>query len=266
MTQRLPPGSGSGAGEAWLGGVGDRILVFEDRAAEATALAHHLDAAGLTARTSVLPGEVFESSATAGRIGLALVALTPGRPDIALDLAVRLRACGIPWVFVGRADGEVLDRLLATHPHGLLCTPFSGEQFSATVRVALARGAREAQLRRQVERTVERAEAGEARAARFEDRLRKIAEELAPFTSGTAGGTAPPLPLPWRTILSRRELEVLRAFTNTGQVDLVARALGLAVSTVRNHLKAIYRKMGVHSQSELIQAVRALAASNAPGR
>ncbi|MCA9702098.1 MAG: helix-turn-helix transcriptional regulator [Myxococcales bacterium] len=52
--------------------------------------------------------------------------------------------------------------------------------------------------------------------------------------------------------LSTREREVLLAFRRCLCVMDVADELHISVHTVKNHLKAIYRKLEVHSQIELI--------------
>lgn len=52
--------------------------------------------------------------------------------------------------------------------------------------------------------------------------------------------------------LSTREREVLVAFRRCLCVTDVADELHISVHTVKNHLKAIYRKLQVHSQLELL--------------
>ncbi len=52
--------------------------------------------------------------------------------------------------------------------------------------------------------------------------------------------------------LTGREVEVVQAFMVHGRVDKVARALSISAHTVRNHLKAVYSKLGVKSQAELV--------------
>jgi DNA-binding NarL/FixJ family response regulator len=52
--------------------------------------------------------------------------------------------------------------------------------------------------------------------------------------------------------LSQREREILRAVSAGQRVASIARLLGISPHTVRNHLKAIFRKVGVHSQLELL--------------
>jgi hypothetical protein len=80
------------------------------------------------------------------------------------------------------------------------------------------------------------AESPEQRAARLEDHLWRIALEIA-----AAGiGDAPASGEMWWSDPALRELPT------------IARDLFLSQSTVRNHLSAIYRRLGVHSQAELL--------------
>jgi DNA-binding CsgD family transcriptional regulator len=51
---------------------------------------------------------------------------------------------------------------------------------------------------------------------------------------------------------SARQSEILTRLLRGEQVQDIAHALCLSPSTVRNHLTAIYRKLGVHSQAELL--------------
>jgi DNA-binding CsgD family transcriptional regulator/PAS domain-containing protein len=52
--------------------------------------------------------------------------------------------------------------------------------------------------------------------------------------------------------VSVRQLEIMRRLVAGERVPTIARALNLANSTVRNHLAAIYRRVDVHSQAELL--------------
>jgi FixJ family two-component response regulator len=54
-------------------------------------------------------------------------------------------------------------------------------------------------------------------------------------------------------ILSRREREILSMIGQGESTSSVATQLGISVSTVRNHLKSIYRKVGVSSQVSLVR-------------
>jgi DNA-binding NarL/FixJ family response regulator len=56
--------------------------------------------------------------------------------------------------------------------------------------------------------------------------------------------------------LSTREREVLARLLDGERVASIAADLFVSQSTVRNHLSSIFRKVGVHSQSELIRQLR----------
>jgi two-component system response regulator DesR len=53
--------------------------------------------------------------------------------------------------------------------------------------------------------------------------------------------------------LSEREVEILRLAERGLRNPQIAQALHLSPGTVRNHLSAIYRKLGVHSRHEALQ-------------
>jgi len=55
------------------------------------------------------------------------------------------------------------------------------------------------------------------------------------------------------SMLSRREREILAMIAKGESTGTVATRLGISVSTVRNHLKSIYRKVGVTSQVSLVR-------------
>jgi DNA-binding CsgD family transcriptional regulator len=58
--------------------------------------------------------------------------------------------------------------------------------------------------------------------------------------------------------LSTREWKVLQEILAGHRVPMIASRLSLSPHTVRNHLKAVFRKLDVHSQSELIERYRAI--------
>jgi PAS domain S-box-containing protein len=61
--------------------------------------------------------------------------------------------------------------------------------------------------------------------------------------------------------LSGREREVLALLVAGDRVPDIAKTLHISPHTVRNHLKSVFRKLGVGSQSELIQRIRSLGSS-----
>jgi DNA-binding CsgD family transcriptional regulator len=69
-------------------------------------------------------------------------------------------------------------------------------------------------------------------------------QDLGPMSAGT-------MP-PWTGALTKREEDVLWLLLDGRRVSSIARSLYLSEHTVRNHLKAIFRKLGAHSQTELL--------------
>ena len=57
--------------------------------------------------------------------------------------------------------------------------------------------------------------------------------------------------------LSRREREILALIARGQNAIAVAATLEISVSTVRNHLKSVYRKIGVTSQVALVRKLLA---------
>jgi len=53
-------------------------------------------------------------------------------------------------------------------------------------------------------------------------------------------------------VLSAGEARVVRLLLSGFRVPLIARQLYLSPGTIRNQLGSVYRKLGVHSQQELI--------------
>jgi DNA-binding CsgD family transcriptional regulator len=66
-------------------------------------------------------------------------------------------------------------------------------------------------------------------------------------------------PVRWPDSLTRRERDVLALLLDGRRVSSIARTLYLSEHTVRNHLKAIFRKLGAHSQTELLDRLRPIA-------
>lgn len=58
-----------------------------------------------------------------------------------------------------------------------------------------------------------------------------------------------------RRDLTPREWQILRQLMRGGRVPAIAKVLEISPHTVRNHLKSIFRKFGVKSQKELLEAL-----------
>lgn len=72
-------------------------------------------------------------------------------------------------------------------------------------------------------------------------------EPQSPFTR-----KGPPFAAAGAAVLSERELAIVRLLAGGHAVGSIARLLDLSAYTVRNHLKACYRKLGLHSQIEVV--------------
>jgi DNA-binding NarL/FixJ family response regulator len=59
-----------------------------------------------------------------------------------------------------------------------------------------------------------------------------------------------------KQVLTERELDVLRLANRGLPNPQIAQALHISPGTVRNHLSAVYRKLGVHSRYEALQIAR----------
>jgi DNA-binding CsgD family transcriptional regulator len=101
------------------------------------------------------------------------------------------------------------------------------------------------------------------RLAALEHRLWRIALELRAAGIVQQVRHMPDLSgLPRINELSARQLEVLTRLLDGERVPNIATEMFISPSTVRNHLAAIYRKVGVHSQAELLAYVRNLNEAN----
>jgi DNA-binding NarL/FixJ family response regulator len=97
-----------------------------------------------------------------------------------------------------------------------------------------------------------------ARAPQMEQALYKITnalEEAGILTRPYTSLLQPDAPEELRN-LSSREREVLHSLLAGQRVPTIARSFYLSPHTVRNHLKSIFRKLGVRSQTELLERLR----------
>jgi DNA-binding CsgD family transcriptional regulator len=88
------------------------------------------------------------------------------------------------------------------------------------------------------------------RVARLEEQLARI-RQVVQATDGNGATDAVDL-----SDLTTRQREIVERLLGGHRVDAIARDLYVSPSTVRNHLSAIFEKLGVASQSELIELLR----------
>jgi len=95
------------------------------------------------------------------------------------------------------------------------------------------------------------------RVAELELRLRRISEEVrAAGVLEHVHTLRPHVDHPELSELTTRQWEILSLLVQGMRVPSIAGQLYLSPSTVRNHLATIFRKFGVHSQSELLDLLR----------
>jgi DNA-binding CsgD family transcriptional regulator/PAS domain-containing protein len=96
------------------------------------------------------------------------------------------------------------------------------------------------------------------RTLELERHLGRIAREVAASGVGILSSAIPTSKeLPVLSSLSSREYEIVIRLASGQRVATIARALFLSESTVRNHLTGAYRKLGVHSQTALLDMLHA---------
>ena len=95
---------------------------------------------------------------------------------------------------------------------------------------------------------------------RLEKTLQKIANDLEEvgILTGANTSTTGLNTLNDLHSLTQREWEILRLLRANQRVVAIARSLHISSSTVRNHLKSIFQKMGVHSQMELLERLNSM--------
>jgi|WetSurMetagenome_2_1015567.scaffolds.fasta_scaffold68329_2 DNA-binding NarL/FixJ family response regulator len=180
-------------------------------------------------------------------------------PVDGVELVERIRErWPLPVVYVtGQGDDETVRRAVSTGPFGFVRKPFDDVQLRAALEVALHQAAASRQRDAELQRT--RRESGDlaAQSARVQSRLRKIADVVGVPPAGPGPDVDVPPQLQAKLdALSPRERDVLRALLAGHRVASLARALSVSPYTVRNHLRAVFRKVGVHSQEELIETFR----------
>ncbi len=175
-----------------------------------------------------------------------------GDPWIQTLLGARARALGAagswPAIIVVTADPtfESAIEALRASVFDYRLKPLNFEHFERSVAAAIAKSRRLEQVRaarREASRCLERIHALE----------RELALELDPALAPTRSA-APRATLDQRlSPLTPREREVLEHFAAFPRVREIATRLDISPHTVRSHLKAVYRKLEVSSQTELLR-------------
>jgi DNA-binding NarL/FixJ family response regulator len=227
------------------------VLIAEDERTIGRHLAQLLtdagyDVAGIVTRSDEVPSALEAHRADVLLLDIGLESETAG-----LELA---ESSAIPeetsLVFVSaKTDEATLARVQQIAPLGFVVKPFTNQQILAAVSVGMghARDAPSAS-HEELSRHLELARDVLSRVARELERVGHLVGER-------AGTTRAIRDLPELASLSPREWDVLRGLIDHKRPPAIAKDLFISHHTVRNHLKSIFGKLGVHSQAELLERV-----------
>ena len=96
------------------------------------------------------------------------------------------------------------------------------------------------------------------RIAELEQRLQRIAQEVQAAGMLEGFGQLPKFDqIAGLDNLTSRQWEIVSRLLRGQRVPAIAQSMYLSQSTVRNHLAMVFKKVGVHSQTELLQLLRA---------
>lgn len=183
---------------------------------------------------------------------LVLIDIVLGADD-GIALAMELQDRSVPFVYVtAHTDPETLARAKQTEPLGYVVKPFDDRQLRSTIELAL-----HANQKKRPDADVVPSPASRARIAALEQGMQRIAElvkELGLVTP-EAGRHRPEVETVLRQ-LSARERQIVELLLASRRVPGIATTLGISPHTVRNHLKTVFRKLGVHSQEGLLELLR----------
>jgi DNA-binding NarL/FixJ family response regulator len=238
------------------------ILVVEDEWVVARDMQRCLEDSGYRVLgTASSPAEALQLVDTE-RPDLVLIDIVLG-PEDGIALAHTLRQRGLAFVYVtAHTDPETLARAKETGPLGYVVKPFDDRQLRSSIELAL----HASQTQRREGGPVEPAHIVRARAAALEQGMQKIADlvkELG-LVAPDAAGHRPEVEAILGQ-LSARERQIVELLLASRRVPGIAATLGISPHTVRNHLKAVFRKLGVHSQEALLEMLRS-AAETGPGQ
>lgn len=228
-----------------------RVVIAEDERAIARHLAMIVRAIGCTVCETVSSSDGIVPALGRHAPDVLLLDISLEKPGAGLTVA---ESGAIPddvaVVFVsGSTDSQTLERVQGVAPAGFVVKPYTVAQVEAAVRVAL--GTR----RDSVEPPPADLAADLEAARRALQRIARELEQVAHLLGPTLSASRRIRDLPELASLSTREWEVLRGLVDHKRPPTIARELYISPHTVRNHLKSIFAKVGVHSQAELVERV-----------
>ncbi|MGE0592406.1 MAG: response regulator [Vicinamibacterales bacterium] len=195
----------------------DRVFIVEDEGVVAFDVSGVLASAGLDVVGMAHSAEDALRAITPGSVDLVVSDIRLGQGIDGVTLARQLwaRQQLRTVLLTAFADPQTMAQSIAAGVAGYVVKPFDDRQLLSSVLLAL--------------RWPEPDASGVPRVWNFTDEQRQTI-----------------------TLLSPREREVLDALLSNRRVSHIAEDLSISPFTVRNHLKAIFRKFAVSSQAELL--------------
>jgi two-component system, response regulator PdtaR len=241
------------------------VLIVEDDAAVGQFMEKCLEASDFRV-AGVVPSAAAAVDAIERRLpALVLIDIALEGPVDGIALAEQVRdRWSLPVVYVtGNGEGPLFERLVKSEPHGYVSKPFDEAQLRGAVELALAVADRERKRLRELEAVRGYASELQVSTSVMEGRLGQIADVLRDagvVKLNLHPGLSPEISARISE-MSRRELEVLQLLLSSRRVSSIARELSISAYTVRNHLRAVFRKLNVHSQTELLELFRGISPS-----
>ncbi len=180
----------------------------------------------------------------------------PGNMTLDVLRAPEVQAQHIPVILItGYPSVETAVGALRLEAVDYILKPVDPEKFLASVKRAITRKGALRTVRELEDRVGDVAAVLESVKRTLETALPAGGDPNRPVTNEEALKTR--LSAPEFAGLSRREREILEMIARGQGTAATGARLGISVSTVRNHLKSIYRKVGVTSQVALVRKLLA---------
>jgi DNA-binding NarL/FixJ family response regulator len=231
------------------------ILIADDEVSVSGPLRKMLVQAGYRAEC-VETGHDAAKALASGRFGLLIADICmPGNHALDVLRSSELRSAQIPVIVItGHPTVETAVDALRLAVVDYFIKPFDPESFLESVRRAIER--------RRVLTTVRAIEQQMGSVNAMLQSVKNTFEVagMPRLPEHTVGGVWEDdqsiharMQSPEFAVLSKREREILTMIAGGESTSAVAEGLEISVSTVRNHLKSIYRKLGVSSQVALVR-------------